>query len=190
LWNGRLHYTEEEFMLIQDARFEQKPYFAIKDIMEDPFAGGISTFGIITDNYYLPFMKGVKADSDKNTVTVDTLVINSLGIMECWQLTFKCNKDLDTTIDMITSPKEKLTGFSGNELESIIGKMLDDPHSNKRFKVFFNNEYYPALIPVRDKMVLLPKAVNTLIERGALNEKDREIIEITQRLASEWFIDM
>jgi len=190
LWNERLHYTEEEFMLIQDARFEQKPYFSIKDILEDPFAGGISTFGIITDNFYLPFMKGVKADSENNTVTVDTLVINSLGIMENWRLTFKCNNNLNTTIDMIISPKERLTDYSGKELESIIGKMLDDSRSNRRFRVFFNNEYYPALIPVRDKMVLLPKAINTLIERGALNEKDREIIEITQHLVPEWFISM
>ena len=30
LWNERFHYTEEEFMLIQDARFEQKPFFSIE----------------------------------------------------------------------------------------------------------------------------------------------------------------
>ena len=41
LWNERFHYTEEELMLIQDARFEQKPYFTINDIMERPFAGGV-----------------------------------------------------------------------------------------------------------------------------------------------------
>ncbi|RKX21179.1 MAG: hypothetical protein DRP51_04650, partial [Candidatus Zixiibacteriota bacterium] len=55
-WHQRFHFTEEEFMLMQDARFEQKPYFTIRDIMEDPFAGGISTFGAITDNYYLPHL--------------------------------------------------------------------------------------------------------------------------------------
>ncbi len=29
LWKERFHYTEEEFMLIQDARFENKPFFTI-----------------------------------------------------------------------------------------------------------------------------------------------------------------
>jgi hypothetical protein len=59
---------------------------------------------------------------------------------------------------------------------------------SKRFRIFFNNEYYPALIPVRHKMVLLHKAVEGLIERGALNEKDREIVAATERLAGDWFI--
>ena len=88
----------------------------------------------------------------------------------------------------MVSPKEKLARLDGKELLSAIGGMLDDSKEHKRFMIFFHNEYYPALIPVRDKMVILPRAVNGLIERGALNEKDREIIEITQRLASEWFI--
>lgn len=189
LWKERLHYTEEEFMLIQDARFEQKPYFTIKDILEDPFAGGISAFGSITDSYYLPFMKGVTSDTKNNTVTVNTLTVNSLGIMECWELTFKCRKDLSASIELMKSPKEKLTKLESKELEKAIGKILDNERLSKRFRIFFNNEYYPALIPVRDKMVLLPNAVNTLIERGALGAIDREIINITQKLANEWFID-
>jgi hypothetical protein len=66
--------------------------------------------------------------------------------------------------------------------------MLSDEALSKRFWVFFSNEYYPALIPVGDKMVLLHKAIETLIERGALDAKDREIIQITEKLASDWFI--
>ena len=45
--------------------------------------------------------------------------------------------------------------------------MLDDEHASKRFRIFFNNEYYPAVIPVQNKMVLLHHAVDSLIERGA-----------------------
>ncbi|MCD6163635.1 MAG: fructose-bisphosphatase class II [candidate division Zixibacteria bacterium] len=189
LWKERNHYTEEEFMLIQDARFEQKPYFTIKDILEEPFAGGISAFGGITDNYYLPSMKGVASDKMKNTVTVNTLTINSLGIMECWELTFKCKNDLTNTIELMKSPKEKLAKLENKELEKAVGKILSNERLRKRFRIFFNNEYYPALIPVRDRMVLLPNAVNTLIERGALGEKDRKIIDITKKLTDDWFID-
>ncbi|MBP1709419.1 MAG: glpX, partial [Deltaproteobacteria bacterium] len=54
LWNERFHYTEEELILLQDARFEQKPFFIVNDIMEDPFAGGVSAFSAISDNYFFP----------------------------------------------------------------------------------------------------------------------------------------
>ena len=188
-WKERFHYTEDEFMQIQDARFEQKPFFTIKDILEDPFAGGISAFGSITDNYYLPFMEGVRSDKASNTVQVNTLAVNSLGIMECWQMAFKCNSSIEQTINLIKSPKESLSGLSGKELEAAIGKMLDKKRSRNRFRTFFNNEYYPALIPVRNNMVVLPKAIDGLIERGALNDIDREIIQITMRLAKDWFIN-
>ena len=87
------------------------------------------------------------------------------------------------------SPKEYIEDLSGDKLDKAIGKMLDDEHLAKRFWIFFTNEYYPAIIPVRDKMVLLHKAVETLIERGALNDKDREIVAATERLASNWFIN-
>ena len=188
LWNDRFHYTEEEFMLIQDARFEQKPYFSIKDILDDPFAGGISAFGCITDNYYLPFMEGVKTNREDNTVSVNVLAVNSLGIMECWQLKFKCNHSLENTARLMMSPKQTLADLEGKELEDAIGKMLKDDKIRKRYRIFFNNEYYPALIPVHDKLVILHKAIETLIERGALQEKDREIIHITSRLVDDWFI--
>jgi len=188
LWKERFHFTEEEFMLIQDARFERKPYFTIWDIIDDPFAGGISAFGAITDNYFIPFMEGVRADAKNNTISVTVLAVNSLGVVECWQMTFDCNRSLERTAGLMISPKEELDRLSGTDLDKAVGKMLQDEQTSKRFRIFFNNEYYPALIPVRDKMVLLHKAVNGLIERGALNEKDREIVAATERLSSDWFI--
>jgi fructose-1,6-bisphosphatase/sedoheptulose 1,7-bisphosphatase-like protein len=187
-WRNRFNFTEEEFMLLQDARFEQKPYFSIRDIMEDPFAGGISAFGAITDNYYLPFMKGVEVNTEDNTIDVNTLAINSLGVMECWQFKFKCNKNVEHTKMLMASPKDSINNLSGSELEDTIGKLTESDKLRKRFRIFFNNEYYPALIPVRDKIVLLHNAIETLIARGALDDKDREIIDVTQRLADHWFI--
>jgi len=187
-WRERFHFTEEEFMLIQDARFEHKPYFTIHDILEDPFAGGIAVFGGITDNYFVPSMEGVRSNPDKQTVTVCTTVVNSLGLMEMWRLTFRCNAGIAATAQMFTPPKDLLTRLTGSELERTIGDILAHKLTRKRYRLFFNNEYYPALIPVRDKMVLLHKAIDGLIERGALDEHDREIVKITQRLASEWFV--
>ncbi len=188
-WRQRFHFTEEEFMLMQDARFEQKPYFTIRDILEDPFAGGISAFGAITDNYYLPYLEGVSFDEANNTVTVNTLVINSLGIMEVWRMVFECNQGVQNSRRMMASPKDSLINLSGSELEKAIGSYMDNDRSRMRFRIFFNNEYYPALIPVRDKLVLLHNAEETLIERGALNEKDKEIIKATQKVAHHWFVN-
>ncbi|MCP4706698.1 MAG: fructose-bisphosphatase class II, partial [candidate division Zixibacteria bacterium] len=168
-WRQRFHFTEEEFMLMQDARFEQKPYFTIQDIMEDPFAGGISAFGAITDSYYLPYLDAVSHNEANNTITVNTLVINSLGIMEVWRFVFECNKGLQNSRNMMRSPKDALIELSGKDLEKAIGKYMDDDRMRMRYRICFNNEYYPALIPVRDRLVLLHNAVETLIERGALN---------------------
>ncbi len=188
-WKERFHYTEDEFMQIQDARFEQKPFFTIKDILEDPYAGGISAFGSITDNYFLPFMGGVKINKNDNTIHVNTMAVNSLGVVEVWQTRFKCNSSIEHTIEVMQSPKEVLVNLQGKELENAIGIMLDSKRSRHRYRTFFNNEYYPALIPVRNSMVVLPRAIDTLIERGALQEQDREIIRITKKLAKEWFIN-
>ncbi len=187
LWKERFHFTEDEFMDIQDARFERKPYFTVEDIVDDPHAGGISAFGAITDNILIPFMKGVTADVEKKRVRVNTLVVNSLGRVECWQFSFKCKHGVDKTIERIKSPKELLKGLRGKELEKAIGDMLADPHDRKRYRIFFNNEYYPALIPIHDKMVILHRAVEGLIERGALQESNRDIVRITERMASDWF---
>jgi fructose-1,6-bisphosphatase/sedoheptulose 1,7-bisphosphatase-like protein len=187
-WNERFHFSEDEFMMIQDARFEQKPFFSIRDILEDPFMGGISAFGSITDNAYLPFMKGVEANSELNTVTVWTLVINSLGQMEAWEMHFKANNSLKKSIALIASPKEQLFDIDDNTMDKRIGAMLDDPAMRRRFRIFFNNEYYPALIPVNDRLVLLHRALDGLIERGALSEVDRRIVGAAGRLAPEWFV--
>lgn len=188
LWKERFHFSEEEFMLIQDARFERKPYFTIDDIIDNPFAGGISAYGAITDNYFIPLLKGVKAEPVSGRINVDILVVNSLGLVECWQMVLKCNQNLERTTKLMISPKEHLENLSGAELEQAIGKMLQDERLRKRFRIFFNNEYYPVLIPVREKMILLHKAIQGLIERGAFNDRDREIVQATERLAGEWFI--
>ncbi len=188
-WKERFHFTEEEFIMIQDARFERKPYFTMSDIVEEPFAGGISAFGAITDNYFIPFAKGVEGDFENNKVTVNVLVINSLGLVECWKLALKANQDLKKSIGLMSSPKEELRDKTGAALEKAIGRMLDDHHLRQRFRIFFNNEYYPAIIPVRDKMVLLHKAVNGLIKRKALLEYNKHIIKATEKLAHDWFIN-
>jgi fructose-1,6-bisphosphatase/sedoheptulose 1,7-bisphosphatase-like protein len=189
MWKERFHFTEEEFMMIQDARFERKPYFTIQDIIDDPFAGGISAFGAITDNYYLPHLEGVSVDSEKGLIAVNVLVANSMGMVECWRFRFRCRESLDKSLSLMISPKERLEELAGKELEQAIGAILDDERERLRYQIFFNNEYYPALIPVRDKILLLPQAVESLIERGALGEPDRDIVEITQRLAADWFIE-
>jgi hypothetical protein len=189
LWNERFHFTEEEFMMITDARFERKSYFTIYDIIDNPFAGGISAFGAITDNYFVPFMDGVRGDAEKNKISVNVLVVNSLGMVECWQMIFNCRQSLDHTLQLMISPKEELENLTEENLEKAIAGMLQDPNLRRRFQIFFNNEYYPVLIPVRDKMILLHKAIQGLIERGAFNERDREIIQVTERLASEWFVN-
>ena len=188
-WKERFHFTEEEFIMIQDARFERKPYFTMSDIVEQPFAGGISAFGAITDNCFVPFIKGVEGDFNNNRVTVNVLVINSLGMVECWRMVLKAKQSLSKSVELMISPKEKLRGKKGKELEKTIANMLDDPHQRQRFRIFFNNEYYPAIIPVRDKMVMLHKAVQGLIKRKALLEYNQEIITVTEKLAKDWFIN-
>lgn len=188
-WKERFHFTEEEFMDIQDARFERKPYFTIFDIVDDPFAGGISAFGAITDNYYIPTMTGVAADPATNRIAVNVLVINSLGIVQLWKLLFRCKESIGRSVGLMISPKERIQDLTGTQLEQAIGEMLDDVHMRKRYRIFFNNEYYPAIIPVGDKMVLLHKAVDGLIERGALERRNLDIVKITMRLAPHWFIN-
>jgi fructose-1,6-bisphosphatase/sedoheptulose 1,7-bisphosphatase-like protein len=189
MWNERFHFTEDEFMQIQDARFEQKPYFTIHDIFDDPYAGGISAFGAITDNVWIPFMKGVTSNESDHTIDVSVLTVYSLGEVQVWEFTFKCNESLSKSIDLLISPKEELITLGDADLEKRIGAMVRDDRERQKYRLFFNNEYYPALIPVRDKMVLLAKAVDSLIRREVLDETDRKIIETTQRLAPEWFIN-
>jgi len=189
MWKERFHFTEDEFMLMQDARFERKPYFTVDDIFEDPFAGGVSAFGAITDNFYLPFLRGVEFDRERGSIRVNVLTVNSLGTVQWWELTFKCRRDLARTSDLMASPKESLAGLRGKELERKIGEMLEQEPMRRRFRIFFNNEYYPALIPVHDKMILLHRVVGALIARGSLDEQDEEIIRISERLAGHWFVE-
>lgn len=186
-WKERFHFTEEEFMLIQDARFEHKPYFTIDDILERPFAGGVSAFGAITDNVYLPFMEGVRRHEDAS-VTVWTLVITSLGQMEAWELTFKPRHSIEKSVGLLISPKERLAELDGSDLKAAVGKLLSNGRQRRRYRVFFTNEYYPALIPVNNRLVVLHRAIDSLIERGAWNEMDREIIDITTELEPDWFM--
>ncbi len=189
VWRERFHYTEDEYMSIQDARFEQKPYFTVKDIFEDPFAGGISAFGAISDSFFYPPMKGATADREKDLVTVNVMTINSLGVIQHWEMKFKCLNGIDESISLMISPKEELRDLDEKEIEKKIDKMLATENMRKRFRIFYNNEYYPALIPVRDKMVLLHRALDALIERGALDVEDRIIAETVREKAPEWFLN-
>ncbi len=189
LWQDRFHYTEEELIMIQDARFQQKPYFTVRDIIENPYAGGISAFGAITDSVYLPFMKGVQWDEEKNRISIWVLTITSLGLTEVWEMTFKCKTSFAHTKELMNSPKARLEGKSGKELETEIGKMLDDVIMRGRYRLFFNNEYYPALVPIRDKVALLGQSLEGLINRGALDEHDREILAATQKLSKDWWVE-
>ncbi len=188
LWNERFHYTEEELMLIHDARFEHKPYFTIHDILERPYAGGVATFGAISDNYFYPELTGVKFDRTKNLIFVNVLVINSLGLVQHWHLVFQCRHNIEDTAVRMQCPKNDIYHLRGKELEAAIGEQLNDPVKRARFRMFFINEYYPAIIHIRDKMVLLHKSIETLISRGALQDKDREITRVVQQLAPDWFI--
>jgi hypothetical protein len=134
-------------------------------------------------------MKGATVDAESRRISASVLEINSMGVVECWLMDFRCHHDLQHSSDLMISPKEKMEKLRGNDLEKTIGKMLEDSYLRKRFRIFFNNEFYPALIPVQNKMVLLHKAVDSLVERGALSEADREIIAVSERLAADWFIN-
>jgi fructose-1,6-bisphosphatase/sedoheptulose 1,7-bisphosphatase-like protein len=187
-WRERFHYTEEELMLIHDARFEHKPYFTIHDILEDPMAGGIAAFGSISDNYFYPDLKGISVEANGKMIHTNVMVINSLGLVQHWHLVFQCRNSLEKTVAAFQSPKVGLTDLTESELEKAIGKMLNDVVQRNRFRTFFINEYYPAIIHVRDKMVILNRAIDALIERKALSAIDKDITQIVQKLEPDWFI--
>lgn len=187
LWNERFHYTEEELILLQDARFEQKPFFTVYDLMDEPFAGGVSTFGAISDNYFFPHLQGVKVDRERGLITTNTLMVNSLGNIEHWQLTFKCIEGMEVTGQKMQSPKSELHGLDEVEIDKQIKAMVDDQLKRFRLKQFFVNEYYPAIIHTDGKMVVLENTVEGLIARGALSEYDRTIVKAVVRDVPEWF---
>ena len=187
LWNERFHYTEEELILLQDTRFEQKPFFTLDDLMEKPFAGGVSAFSAISDNYFLPQIEGVKIDHNNGIITTNTLMINSLGNIEHWQLIFKCVEGLAVTANKMTPPKSELRELDKIQLEKHIRGMADDEVKQLRLKQFFVNEYYPAIIHTGSKMVVLEKTIDSLIKRKALSEHDRDIVKAVKKAVPEWF---
>ena len=187
LWNERFHYTEEELILLQDARFEQKPFFTLNDIMERPFAGGVSAFSAISDNYFLPQLEGVKIDNGQGLITTNTIMINSLGTVEHWQLTFKCVEGLKATAKRMGSPKSELRDLDKAQIEEQIKAMANDEVKRFRLRQFFVTEYYPAIIHTAGRMVVLEKTVEALIAREALSEHDREIVRAVVEAAPEWF---
>jgi len=65
--------------------------------------------------------------------------------------------------------------------------MADDEVKRLRLKQFFVNEYYPAIIHTGSKMVVLGKTVESLIEREALSEYDRDIVKAVVKAVPEWF---
>jgi hypothetical protein len=187
LWDERFHYTEEELILLQDARFEQKPFFTVYDLMDRPFAGGVSAFCAISDNYFFPPLEGVKIDRKKNLISTNTLMVNSLGNIEHWQLIFKAVDGIKDAAKKMQSPKARLRGRDKSEIDKQVKAMADDPIMRFRLKQFFVNEYYPAIIHTDGKMVVLEKTVEALIARGALSEHDREIVRAVVEYAPEWF---
>ncbi len=187
LWKERFHYTEEELMLIHDARFEQKPFFTIDDILERPYAGGVSAYTAITDNYFLPQLEGVTIDRSRGTFTTNTLMINSLGVIEHWRLTFKCPEGLERCADRMHTPKARLEGLDKNQIENQVKKMADDDTSRFRLKFFFVNEYYPAIIHSGGKMVVLEKTLKSLIDNGTFQENDLYISRAIINAIPQWF---
>ena len=187
LWNERFHYTEEELILLQDARFEQKPFFTVNDIMEDPFAGGVSAFSAISDNYFFPSLEGVKTDRAQGLITTNTLMINSLSNIEHWRLTFKCAEGFEVTANKMRSPKAELRVLHKAKIEEVVKAMAGDDVKRFRLKQFFVNDYYPAIIHTAGKMIVLEKTIESLIARDALSELDRDIVKAVAKAVPEWF---
>jgi fructose-1,6-bisphosphatase/sedoheptulose 1,7-bisphosphatase-like protein len=180
LWNERFHYTEEELILLQDARFEQKPFFTIDDIMEQPFAGGVSAFCAISDNYFLPQLEGVKVNREQGVIRTHTLMINSLGNVEHWTLVFKCIHGFERTAKRMASSKKQLRELDKAQMEKKVKAMADDEVERFRLKQFIVNEYYPAIIHTGGK-------VEAMALRQVYSEHDKEIVRAVVRAIPEWF---
>lgn len=188
LWAERFHYTEDELLMIQDARFELKPWFTIDDIMENPYAGGVSAFGAITDNIYLPTLKGVQIDEAGGRIRTSVLTINSLGLSDQWDLEFEAPDGVAAVRDAMRTPKEKLCGLDAAGMERAIGAMTQDPRGRETFRIFFGNEYYGALAHSAGQMMVLDRTVQSLIERGALEPLDTMIIAAAKAVVPDWFV--
>jgi len=156
--------------------------------MEKPFAGGVSAFCAISDNYFLPQLKGVTIDRESGIINTDTLMINSLGNIEQWHLSFKAIDNIHSTAKKMTSPKSLLINDKKVSLEKKIRDMASDEVQRLRLRLFFISEYYPAIIHTSGKMAVLEKTIESLIGRDALNEQDREIVRAIVKAVPEWFI--
>jgi len=66
--------------------------------------------------------------------------------------------------------------------------MINNKTDRFRLKHFFINEYYPAIIHTGSKMVVLEKTIESMIDRKAFSEHDRDIVKAVVRAAPEWFI--
>jgi hypothetical protein len=190
LWAERFHYTEEEAIEIQDARFEHKPWFTIEDILERPFAGGVSAFGAISDNDFYPRLRGVEVDEEGDRFTVHTLSVNCLGVTLHWEMTFRCPDGLDAARERLRSPKERLArAAERNELDGTIRRMLDDPRERERLRICVNNEFYPGFIRTAGRRVILRRTFDALVKRGALAERDLRILDAVARAEPGWFAE-
>jgi len=188
LWAERFHYTADELLMIQDARFELKPWFTIDDIMDDPFAGGVSAFGAITDSIYLPTMKGVRVDDAAGRIYCAVVTVNSIGLVDLWELDFSAPSGVGAVRDAMRTPKEKLRGLDSAGMERAIGAMTGDPEGRETFRIFFGNEYYSALAHSAGRVMVLDRTVQSLIERGALEPMDTGIIAAAKAVLPEWFV--
>jgi len=188
LWAERFHYTADELLMIQDARFELKPWFTIDDIMDDPYAGGVSAFGAITDNIYLPTMKGVRVDEDNRRIHTSVLTINSLGLSDQWDIEFEAVEGVGAVRDAMRTPKELLRGLDQTGMERTIGAMTQNPSGRETFRIFFGNEYYSALAHSAGRVMVLDRTVKSLIERGALEPLDTMIIAAAKAVVPDWFV--
>jgi len=156
-------------------------------LMETPFSGGVSAFCAISDNYFLPQLEGVKMDRKKGLITTNTLLINSLGNIEQWQLCFKCARGFEATAKRIRSPKSELRELKEAQMERKVKDMANDEMQRLRLKQFFVNEYYPAIIHTGSKMVVLEKTIESMIARGVFSEHDRDIVTAAKEAVPEWF---
>ena len=122
--------------------------------------------------------KGSKSTASAGLITTNTFMVNSLGNIEHWQLTFKCIEGIEATgSKKMQSPKSALRGLDEADIDKQIKAMIDDQLKRFRLKQFFVNEYYPAIIHTDGKMVVLENTVEGLIARGALSEYDRAIVK-------------
>jgi hypothetical protein len=126
-------------------------------------------------------------DRERGLITTNTIMVNSLGNIEHWQLTFKCIEGIETTDKKMQSPKSALSGLDEADIHKQIKAMADDQLKRFRLKQFFVNEYYPAIIHTDGKMVVLENTVEALIARGALSEYDRAIVKAVVTDVPEWF---